>query len=163
MDAVKKETTLKLAENFAREAARLGFTIHGCFMIGAPGETEETAQMTVDFAKSLPLDTVQFSGICVYPGTEMYIWAKKNKFLTVSDWRDWVDKNHEQRTILSYPDFSKEMIDAYVDKGLKEFYMRPNQVWRMIRNIKSPSDLLRKVYGLRKFVDYFSSNKSDES
>lgn len=159
LDAVKKGTKLETARKFAESAAKLGFTIHGCFMIGAPGETEETAQKTVDFAKSLPLDTVQFSGICVYPGTEMYEWAKKNKYLTVSDWKEWVDKNHEQRTILSYPNFSKEMIDSYVDKGLKEFYMRPNQVWRMLKNVKSPSDLLRKFYGLKKFVDYFSKNK----
>ncbi|HPJ17018.1 MAG TPA: radical SAM protein [Candidatus Woesebacteria bacterium] len=159
LDAVKKGTNLEQAKTFAKEASRLGFTIHGCFMIGAPGETEETAQMTVDFAKSLPLDTVQFSGICVYPGTEMYLWAKKNNFINVRDWKEWVDKNHEQRTILSYPNFSKKMIDKYVDKGLKEFYLRPKQILRMLKMIKNPSDLLRKIYGFKKFVDYFSKNK----
>ncbi len=159
LDAVKKGTTLEQARSFANEAARLGFVIHGCFMIGAPGETEETAEETVKFAKSLPLDTVQFSGICVYPGTEMYDWAKKHKYIDVDDWTDWVDKKHEQRTILDYPDFPKEMINKYVDKGLKEFYLRPNQVVRMLKNIRSPSDLMRKFYGLKKFADYFSKNK----
>jgi len=158
LDAVKKGVKLEQSKKFAKEAARLGFIIHGCFMIGAPGETEKKAQATVDFAKSLPLDTVQFSGICVYPGTEMYDWAKKKKYLLVEDWADWVDKNHEQRTILDYPNFSKEKIDEYVDKGLKEFYLRPKQIWNMVKNIKSPSDLLRKFYGLKKFFDYFFSN-----
>lgn len=159
LDAVKKGVRLEQSRRFAEEASRLGFIIHGCFMIGAPGETEKKAQATVDFAKSLPLDTVQFSGICVYPGTEMYDWAEKNKYLTTRDWTDWVDKNHEQRTILDYPDFPKEKIDEYVDKGLRQFYLRPKQIWRMVRNIKSPSDLIRKMYGLRKFVDYFSKNE----
>ena len=62
-------------------------------------------------------------------------------------------------TILDYPDFPKEMINKYVDKGLKEFYLRPNQIVRMLKNIKSPSDLMRKFYGLKKFADYFSKNK----
>lgn len=159
LDTVKKGTTVEQSRKFAETAAKLGFVIHGCFMVGAPGETKETAEETVKFAKSLPLDTVQFSGICVYPGTEMYYWAKKNHFLDVKDWTDWVDKNHEQRTILDYPQFSKELIDQYVDKGLKEFYLRPNQMLRMLKNMRSPSDLLRKVYGLKKFFDYFSKNK----
>jgi len=159
LDAVKKGNTLEQARKFAETASKLGFTIHGCFMIGAPGETKETAEETIKFAKSLPLDTVQFSGICVYPGTEMYEWAKKHKYIDVKDWTDWVDKNHEQRTILNYPQFSKEMIDQYVDKGLKEFYLRPNQILRMVKNIKNPGDLFRKFYGLKKFFDYFSKNK----
>lgn len=163
LDAVKKGTNLEQARKFAKEASRLGFVIHGCFMIGAPGETEEKAEATVKFAKSLPLDTVQFSGICVYPGTEMYDWAKKNNYLSVSDWTDWVDKNREQRTVLNYPNFPKEKIDYYVDKGLKEFYMRPDQIFRMIKNIRSPSDLMRKVYGLKNFFDYFSKNKNGKS
>lgn len=159
LDAVKKGVSLEQSREFAETASKLGFTLHGCFMIGAPGETKETAEMTVNFAKSLPLDTVQFSGICVYPGTEMYDWAKKHKYIDVKDWTDWVDKNHEQRTILNYPDFPKEMINEYVDKGLKEFYLRPNQIIRMLKNIQSPSDLMRKFYGLKKFADYFSKNK----
>jgi radical SAM superfamily enzyme YgiQ (UPF0313 family) len=162
LDAVKKGTTLEMAKNFANTASKLGFVIHGCFMVGAPGETEETANMTVNFAKSLPLDTVQFSGICVYPGTEMYKWAKEKGYMLVNDWTDWVDDNHEQRTILNYPKFSKDRIDYYVDKGLKEFYVRPQQMWNMIKNMKSPSDIIRKVYGLKMFVDYFSKNKKGQ-
>ena len=65
-------------------------------MIGAPGETRQSAQATIDFAKSLPLDTMQVSGIAVYPGTPLYAWAKENNYITASDWSDWVDKNHEQ-------------------------------------------------------------------
>ena len=28
-----------------------------------------------------------------------------------------------------------KMINEYVDKGLKEFYLRPNQIIRMLKNI----------------------------
>ncbi len=159
LDAVKKGITLEQSQVFAEKARSLGFIIHGCFMIGAPGETRVSAQKTIDFAKSLPLDTVQFSGICVYPGTELYEWAKQNDYLVPSDWTEWINEKHEQTTLLSYPQLSKDEIDDFIDQGLRKFYLRPKQVMRMALNIKEYSDLKRKVFGLRSFMDYFSDKK----
>ncbi len=157
--AVKKGTTIEIGRKFAETAHKLGFTLHGCFMIGAPNETPESAQATIDFSKSLPLDTVQVSGIAVYPGTELYDWAKKNNFITAKEWTGWVDDNHEQVTLLSYPQMTKEQIDFYIDKALKEYYLRPKQVFQMLFAIRSWEDVKRKVYGLKSFVDYFKKNK----
>ena len=154
LDEVKKGVTLEQSKEFAKTAHKLGFIIHGCFMVGAPGETREMARQTIDFAKSLPLDTVQFSGICVYPGTAMYEWAKENGYLIPKDWREWVSKDYEQITLLNYPQLSKEEIDEFIDKGLKEFYFRPSQIVRMLLKIRTVSDFRRKLFGFRKFVEY---------
>ncbi|MBN2181976.1 MAG: radical SAM protein [Sedimentisphaerales bacterium] len=161
LDAVKKGITLEQSRKFAEAAHAMGFIIHGCFMIGAPGETKESARKTIDFAKSLPMDTVQFSGICVYPGTPMYDWATENDYLVPKDWNQWVTENYEQATLLSYPQFSKEDIDAYIDKGLKEFYFRPKQIAKMIANIKSPSDLKRKIFGFKSLCNYIRKGQQD--
>jgi radical SAM superfamily enzyme YgiQ (UPF0313 family) len=159
LDAVKKGVTLEQSTRFAREAHRLGFIIHGCFMVGAPGETEESARATLAFARSLPLDTIQVSGICTYPGTELYDWAVSNGYLVAEDWRDWVSDDYEQVTLLSYPELSKERIDQLIDEGLKGFYLRPGQMFRMLVNMRSVADLKRKLYGLKSFVDYFGKKK----
>lgn len=156
LDAVKKGTTLEKARLFANTASRLGFTIHGCFMIGAPNDSFESANKTIDFACSLPLDTVQFSGICVYPGTELYNFAREKGCLVASDWTDWVNKDYEQVTLLNYPNLKKTDIDMLVDKGLRKFYLRPKQVVKMVFSMNSYSDLRRKFFGLRNFLDYFS-------
>ena len=165
LNSVKKGTTIEMGRKFAETAAKLGFVNHGCFMIGAPNETKESAQNTIDFAKSLPLDTIQVSGIAVYPGTELYNWAKENNYITANDWIDWVDKNHEQVTLLSYPQMKKNDIDFYIDKALREFYLRPKQVWKMLLAIRTWDDVKRKFYGLKSFLDYFKKNKrkSDEN
>lgn len=154
LDAVKKGTTLEQARQFAREAKRNGLTIHGCFMIGAPNETSVSANNTIEFAKSLPLDTVQFSGICVYPGTEMYYWAREKGYLIPKDWREWINDDLEQITLLDYPQLTKEEIDKFIDKGLRSFYFRPRQILNMILNIRSLEDLKRKIFGLKSFIDY---------
>jgi radical SAM superfamily enzyme YgiQ (UPF0313 family) len=149
LDEVRKGTTLEQSALLAKEAQRLGFTVHGCFMFGAPGENMESALKTIEFAKSLPMDTVQFSGICAYPGTEIYQQASKNGTLLPNTWREWVDENWEQVTVLDYPGLSKDEIDQLIDKGLKEFYLRPKQMVKMALDTRTPDDLRRKLYGLK--------------
>ena len=153
LDAVRKGTSLEQSVRFTKEAEKLGFTVHGCFMFGAPGETKGSALKTIEFAKSLPMDTVQFSGICAYPGSEIYNEATEKGFLIPGTWREWVDDNWEQVTVLSYPELSKEDIDRFIDKGLKEFYLRPKQILKMAKAIRTLDDLRRKIYGFRMFLD----------
>jgi radical SAM superfamily enzyme YgiQ (UPF0313 family) len=152
LDAVRKGTTLQQSMRLAKEAQRLGFTVHGCFMFGAPGENMESALRTIEFAKSLPMDTVQFSGICAYPGTEIYQQARKNGSLVPETWRQWVDENWEQVTVLDYPGLNKEQIDQLIDRGLREFYLRPSQIIRMAIGIRTQDDLRRKLYGFKMFM-----------
>lgn len=154
-NVAKGGVNVEMARNYAHKAHQQGFTIHGCFMIGAPGETSNTAQQTIDFAKSLPLDTVQITGVASYPGTSIYRWAKENGYLRANDWREWLNAQKEQRTLLDYPQFSSQDIDEYIDKGLKEFYLRPKQIWRMFISIRTVGDFLRKLHGFKAFVDYF--------
>lgn len=159
LDAVKKGTNLERTVEFAHDAADLGFTLHGCFMIGAPGETERSARKTIDFAKSLPLDTIQISGIAAYPGTELYDWAKENGHLIPKDWNDYLDDNQEQVTVVDYPELPKERIDALIDQGLKEFYLRPKQMAKMAATIRGVGDVKRKLYGFKSFVDAMGVKK----
>ena len=157
LNDVRKGTTIQQAKEYAETASKLGFILHGCFMIGAPNETIESAKATIRFAKSLPCDTVQFSGLCPYPGTPLYDWAKKKNYLIAKDWTEWLNKDYEQCTLLNYPQFSSKAIDYYIDKGLKSFYLRPKQILRMILNIRSISDIQRKLFGFKSFLQYFNN------
>jgi len=56
---------------------------------------------------------------------------------------------------LNYPQLSSAEIDEFIDSGLKEFYLRPKQMWKMFISIRSMGDLLRKVHGFKAFLDYF--------
>jgi hypothetical protein len=98
------------------------------------------------------VDTVQFSAICAYPGSEIYKWASEKGFLVPRAWREWVDKDWEQVTVLSYPKLDKDEIDRLIDRGLREFYLRPKQMMRMAMGIRTLDDLRRKLYGFRRFL-----------
>lgn len=158
LNNVRKGIRLEHMREFAELARKAGIRVHGCFMIGGPGETRETARQTIEFAKSLPIDSVQFSGVCAYPGTEYYDWVKGSGYLVPQDWSQWVDGNLEQKAIVSFPQLSVDQINELVDHGLREFYLRPQQMWTMLRNIRSWADVKTKWHGLVSFVDYFGGS-----
>jgi hypothetical protein len=64
-----------------------------------------------------------------------------------------VDGNWEQVTVLSYPELSKHEIDSLIDRGLREFYLRPKQMLRMTLAIRGTDDLKRKLYGFKVFIE----------
>jgi radical SAM superfamily enzyme YgiQ (UPF0313 family) len=155
LNNVRKGIRLEQAREFAVSCKQAGIRVHGCFMIGGPGETAGTARQTIAFCKQLPIDTAQFSGLCPYPGTEFYEWACANDCLVPKDWVDWVDKNNEQRAIVNLPELSVVEINQLVDEGLRQFYLRPAQMVRILANAFSPTDLRTKWDGVVGFVDYF--------
>ena len=163
LKAVKKGTTIAESIRFAQAAKKAGLKVHGCFMIGAPGETRQSAEKTIDFAKSIPMDTVQFTGITVYPGTEMYEQAKKEGYLITSDWTEWLNPAKEQVTNLRYDNLTTAEINKLVDRGLKAFYLRPSQIWRIARGMRTWGDVKSKFYGFLKFLDYTTGDKAKTS
>jgi radical SAM superfamily enzyme YgiQ (UPF0313 family) len=153
---IKKGIGTEKMREFASNAAEAGIRVHGCFMIGGPGETHETALQTIRFAQELSIDTCQFTGVAAYPGTAYYEWAKRNGYLAAKDWSEWVDADREQRGVVDIPGLSMREIEELVDRGLRGFYLRPKQMTRIAGNLRNLSDVRTKLFGLRSFVDYFA-------
>jgi len=155
LDAVSKRITLTEMRLFGRLTKMFDIKVNGCFMIGAPNETRESAIQTIEFAKELNPNTAQFSVVVPYPATPFYKWAKKNGFIIAKDWTEWVNEDFEQSTVLSYPQLSKEEMEELVDRGLKEFYLRTGKMTELLFNIRSKSDFHRFYHGVRSFINYF--------
>jgi len=159
LNNVKKGATLKQMHQFAGNAHKAGIRVHGCFMFGGPGETPETARKTLDLSQKLPIDTAQFTAVVAYPGTAYYKWAQENNFLKQSNWRDWVDGDFEQQSTQELPDLDAPAINALIDEGLRGFYLRPAQMWRMFRNMQNWADVRSKLFGVKSFMEYFWSKE----
>ncbi len=159
LNNVRKGTTIDQMFTFAENAAKAKIRIHGCFMIGGPGETRETAMKTIEMSQRLKIDTAQFAGVVAYPGTAFYDWAKAEGALVPTHWRDWVTADFEQASIISLPGLSKEEINALIDVGLRRFYLRPSQMLRMLGNLHSWADVKAKAHGVLSFIHYFRENR----
>jgi len=153
LDRANKNITLEQSREFMHHAKSAGLKVHGCFVIGLPGETEQTAQKTVNFALSLGLATAQFSGAAPFPGTTFFHLCKKENWLKTDNWPDWLNIG-EQAGVVEYPGISNERINHYVDFGLKKFYFRPAYMLKFILQTRSKSDLYRKARGAKNFISY---------
>lgn len=158
LDRMNKNATLEDSRRFMKLAREAGLDVHGCFVMGLPGETEETMQKTIDFALSLDLHTVQFSGAVPFPGTKYYDYCKDEGLLTAKSWSEWLQEG-EQSQVVDYPGLSKPEIDLYVDRGLKKFYFRPTYMVRFLFQTRNKKDLYRKLRGAKNFFSYLINKK----
>ena len=149
---IKKGVSLDAMRNFAMMCKKAGISVHGCFIIGAPGETQLSIKNTMRFAASLPIDTAQFSGLCPYPGTEFYHWCKENNYIVSKDWKEWVDTSGEQKTIVEYPDLSCDAMNEAIDRSLYNFYIRPRYIFSQVFQPKSFYDIQARARGLFNFI-----------
>jgi len=151
---LKKGITTDKMRSFADLSKKAGISVHGCFVIGSPGETPDSVTKTIKFASQLPIDTAQFSGLCAYPGTEFYNWCREKNYIAVKDWKDWVDERKEQRAIIDYPGLSCEAMNKAVDRALCSFYARPCYIFSQILRPKSMQDVKLRLKGLSRFGMY---------
>ena len=155
LDNVHKRVTIEQMKEFSALAKKAGIKIHGCFMVGGPGETKETAAKTMQLIKDLKPDTIQISALTPYPGTKFYDWCLEHNYIIAKDWTEWVDDT-EQTTVISYPDLSRKEIIDLVDKGLyQNFYLRPSTWWHHLSTVESFDDFKRKVRAVGSLADYW--------
>lgn len=83
---VKKDLNLKKAKKNIEITKSLGIKVHLTFMLGIPGETKQTIKKTVDLAKELDPDSLQFSILTPLPGTQIYEELLEKGHLIEKDW-----------------------------------------------------------------------------
>ena len=137
-----------------RRAGEAGLDVHGCFVMGLPGETHETMERTLRWANGLGLHTVQYSAAIPFPGTRYFQYCEEQGLLHTKDWKHWLDPSGEQRGIVSYPGLSKEDVEAAVNRGLRSFYFRPSYVWRFLTRNRHFGDFRRKLRGAYHFATF---------
>lgn len=150
---MQKRESVDDARRFMELAHKTRLDVHGCFVIGLPGETEESIGKTIDMALGLGLHTVQFSGAVPFPGTRYFDYCKENGLLKTEQWDLWLEDG-EQAAVVDCPGLSKDRVKQAVDEGLKKFYFRPSYMLKFLFQTRSMSDLYRKLRGARNFLSY---------
>ena len=126
---IKKGATVERARAFAKDCNDLGLVVHGDFILGLPGETKESIRNTIDFAKSLDVETIQVSIAHAYPGTEFYEYAKVNGFITNERMEDG---GGHQMAHIEYPGLPVDYVMEMVHRFYDEYYFRPKAAFRVV-------------------------------
>jgi radical SAM superfamily enzyme YgiQ (UPF0313 family) len=140
---IKKGATVEMARNFMKNCRKVGIRVHGDFIIGLPGETRETIQKTIDFAKELDCETIQVSLAHAMPGTELHDTMAAQGFLKVEA---LADSGGHQLPHIEYPHLSKAEMMGGVNRFYDEYYFRPKVVWRIVKEALWDSNERKRLY-----------------
>jgi len=152
LDNIHKGIKVAEIREFVKNTKKIGILVHGCFMAGNPGETKQTLEEMLKFAKELNCDTMQFYPLQVYPGTEAYQWAKENNYLSTSDFSQWATEGGGYNCLLNFPNLNAQDLINFCQQATKAYYLRlPYILMKIKQLIFHPSEYRRTVRGATAF------------
>ena len=152
LKAIRKNISLDKAKKSIEETKNAGMEALAFFMIGNPGETTKTIDMSVKVAKKLRSTNTLWFIAQVYPGTELA------QLQPVDNWVDYVYKPEiEKPSMFTHPcvptflpdGFTRETLKRIATKLTRRFIIHhaAQNILKWPRKfIRSPSATVRYVY-----------------
>lgn len=139
LNFIRKPVRVEQAKSICQWADEAGLKIRGFFILGHPIDTKETIRQTIDFAKSLPLFTINLTILQLLPGSKVreiaHDYGEVNYDLSLGT-------GHPRETLSFVPrGLTAEYLIKMQRRGYSEFFLRPKQIWRLLRSIDSFEDL----------------------
>lgn len=155
LDSMHKQIKIKDMEKVVKISRKNGLPIPASFIIGMPGETEETCEETLEWClnNNLPLDSLMFA--TPYPGTEIFDFAMETGRIDRKNLHDFLLKLGDAR------DFLINLTDNFTDT---ELVMKREEMMYTARenynNYISKDEIMEKTKEL--YGDILSKNKIDD-
>ncbi len=140
---IKKRLTLDQVRRAFAAARAVGMETIGFFIIGMPGETEQTMEDTIRFACELDPLVANFSIATPFPGTEMYQTVLQKGRLLVNDYDDYVF--FEGKARFEMDGLPAGLVERKWREAYRRFYLRPHRVLNILARKKTWLDLPRTV------------------
>ena len=139
--AEMRETVLRIR--------RAGLRAKGLFMMGLPGETEETIRTTAAFINALELDDMNMTKFTPFPGSPLYATiAEEGEFD-----EQWDLMNCMNFVFVPKGITSKERLEELYNRFIREFYTGRNWVRKFPGlMLKSPDSVRRIIRNLPAFL-----------
>jgi anaerobic magnesium-protoporphyrin IX monomethyl ester cyclase len=155
LKAIKKGTRPEYIKETVKVLRNVGINSLLYFLIGLPGETRQTIQETVNFAKEINPDYVEFYPATPYPGTEFYDIACAENLIVDSNWDSYMCGG--DRFVIEIPGVKKEELDGILRRAYREFYFRPSYAWVLFKRAIRPVEFIRLLnFGLGYFRRFFT-------
>lgn len=134
LDKIPKHVKPDDIQKTVAACKKIGIKTHATFMFGLPGENEQKAKKTMNFALSLGTDTAQFSIATPYPGTRFYKQVIDNNWLKKDDLALW-----GSTAVIGYPDYTLDDILNMRNMAIAK--------WQRQMALKKPMSVLHYISG----------------
>lgn len=113
-----KDVDLKHTLNVIKWCREFKYQIHAFFMLGLEGQTKEDIEKTIEWSKTLNLDTVSYFIAQPLPGSSFWNYAVKNKLFI-----DGFDTFHLRygKANIKVTGLTSKELEAYRHRGRSEF------------------------------------------
>jgi anaerobic magnesium-protoporphyrin IX monomethyl ester cyclase len=123
LDHYKKKITPDMAKEAVKMLKGHGISTHASFIIGDISETEEMVMDTINYAKEIGPEAVQFSILTPYPGTQLFEEVKDRIF--TYDWNMY-DCLHP---VFKLDSMSSRKIESLLKRAYLSFYLSPRRIY----------------------------------
>jgi anaerobic magnesium-protoporphyrin IX monomethyl ester cyclase len=130
LNRINKRIELDTIRQAFADAKKAGVETIGFFILGLPGETEESMEKTIRFSIELDPLVANFSMMTPFPGTEVYEQVKREGQLLMNTWDDYVF--FEGRARFEMGELTAELVERKWREAYRRFYLRPSRVLRTL-------------------------------
>ncbi len=148
---IRKGITKEQFIKTVKAAHEVGLQVKAFFMVGHFGETKETINESIEFAKSLPLKDITVQINTPLKGAPQYKDAEKHGAILENDPGKY---NFFQPVFVPKGFTAKEILDSQ-KIFYRRFYLRPSLIWMHIKQIRSFSDLRKYLGALPLLLNIF--------
>jgi radical SAM superfamily enzyme YgiQ (UPF0313 family) len=141
LDHMKKKIAVADIIKAFATAKKIGLQSYAYFIIGFPWDTEATVSETIELCKKIDPDYVDFFFPYVFYGTELYATCKAMGLITELSYAQLQKQSY---VAVQFPTLSltQERLLQLRKKAMREFYLRPRFIFKVLRRCKSPGELL---------------------
>ena len=142
LQKMDKAIAVEKSEQAVQWTSEAGIRTKGLFMLGYPGENEETIQQTKEFVRRIPMTIMNLSKFTPYPGSPIYrdIYGTNIR-------EDCWDKMNGMNFLWLPEAMTKEQLEKHYREILTSFYRRPAIGHHYLKlTLANPDHLLRLMH-----------------
>ncbi|NQT47155.1 MAG: cobalamin B12-binding domain-containing protein [Candidatus Omnitrophica bacterium] len=132
LDRARKSLDLRRVEGQINMIKRHKILLHGFFILGLPGETRETVECTLKYAKKLKLDTAQFTLFVPLPGSAIFDEWTKEKGVAQYRW----DEFTMYKSVYSTEELSASDLRRLQKSVLIRYYSVPRNLINAVKYLR---------------------------
>lgn len=124
-----KDIELSAVHKASKLLKETGVNFCATFIIGNEGETRQTIEKTIDFAKEIDPTFCSFLFLVPLPGTRCFKNLLEKGYLQTHDWSNY---NFHSEPIFETESLSKKLLMDLRKKAYLKFYLRPKVMFRYL-------------------------------
>ncbi len=151
----RKNADLRMLAEKIRLIKQAGIRTKGLFMLGLPGETEESIDKSIRYFLSLPIDDLNVAKFTPFPGTPLY----RDIHQLGEFEEDW--EKMDCMNFLFIPEgMTRAVLERHFIRFYKAHFLRIKTLWNYFTMLwRSPDSWVRFMGNLKGFITFARSDR----